>query len=121
MLHRKTNIYGNSFSKPNAKQSFQTGDQAPLAYPNIRYFPSWYKPHSLNYHGYGYQIFFVVVLVAANIIVTFDYNKRKGRQKAKRIYNPFSRETIGKGLMFAKERIAAGDPEWTKFLKPPPE
>eukprot|EP00826_Nyctotherus_ovalis_P061177 TRINITY_DN8678_c0_g1_i4.p2 TRINITY_DN8678_c0_g1~~TRINITY_DN8678_c0_g1_i4.p2 ORF type:complete len:149 (+),score=41.55 TRINITY_DN8678_c0_g1_i4:168-614(+) len=104
-----------------SQHAFKPGDTAPLAYPNIRHYPQWYKPASFNSHGYGHQAFLMAMLVGANAVVVYEYNLKKGRRKAKRVYNPFGRESAGQGVLFAKERIEAKDPEWTKFLQLPPE
>ena len=74
----------------------------------------------MNYHQYGYQILFVAALLGITLINTKDYERRKGRDKLRKIVNPYNRpREIKTG--YALERIKAGDPDWTKFLKKPPD
>ena len=61
------------------------------------------------------------LLVATNIIISYEYARRKGRTHVRKIVNPHNRQRLEKAERFAVERIKAGDPEWTKFLHKPPE
>ena len=37
-----------------ARRDQQPGDEAELAYRNVREFPDWYKPYTFNYLENGY-------------------------------------------------------------------
>ena len=95
------------------------GDKAQYAHQNVREFPDWYKPYSLNYLGEGWLCLFLSGFALFGWSYMNDIKECKGRKKRK-IYplmrddtKPFSENDTRK---YALERIAAEDPNWTKFL-----
>ena len=85
----------------------------------MREFPDWYKPYGFNYMGDGWLVFLTVFLCGCGYSYLNDIKEAKGR-KQRKIY-PMHREGLKKWndnmtFMWAKDRLANEDPNWTKFL-----
>ena len=98
-------------------REYKAGDIPQLAYQNVRKFPDWYKPYLHNYYGHGYIILYFLMMG----LYTWTYKKEimmvKGR---KRIidYDHEDCQTFAEKTKkgYALDRIAAGDPQWTRYL-----
>ena len=92
-----------------------------MAHQNERIFPAWYKPYSFNYHGEGYFVLGLGVFALFGYSYINDITESKGR-KTRKIFDrgDLTAAKLQK-QQFAKERIAKGDPEFTKFLKLKPQ
>ena len=95
------------------------GQQAPLAHTNMREFPSWYKPYGLNYQGEGYTMLIFFGFAIFGYSYTNDICEQKGRNSRK-VFPTELKSNYEKGSQryYAKERIAAGDADYTRFLEP---
>ena len=82
----------------------------------MRKFPEWYKPWTFNYTSDGYMLLFFGVIGLFGYSYMNDIKEQKGRRYRKIFAS--SLPTIAKQLRtnsIAKERIAAHDPNWTKY------
>ncbi|CAI2383176.1 unnamed protein product [Moneuplotes crassus] len=101
------------------QREFNPGDMPQLAYQNVRKFPDWYKPYLNNYYSHG----FLVVYFMAMVVYTWTYRQEiklvKGRKKIID-YDHKDCQTFAqkRKRRYAKERIAAGDEQWTRYLEP---
>ena len=107
------------------KRDLQPGEKAPLAHQNVRVFPAWYKPYMFNYSGNGYLGVGLMIFVIRNYhyihcLVGYSYindiKEAKGR-KTRKVW-PRSDYSFQEHIseLWGKERIASGDPQFTKFL-----
>jgi hypothetical protein len=98
-------------------RNLQPGEQAPIAHQNTRVFPDWYKPYMLNYTSEGY---FVLVL-GGFCLFGYSYLNDIKEQKGRKSRKVWDRGDLTQAKLvkqqYAKERIAAGDPNFTKFLE----
>ena len=99
----------------------QVGDKAQFAHQNTRQFPDWYKPYGFNYQGEGWLAFILVGFSVGAYSYFNDIKETKGR-RTRKIF-PLHQEGRTKAYVsdqhryrYVDERIAAGDPNWTKFL-----
>ena len=74
----------------------------------------------MNYQSFGYVLLMIGSIVLTTQIARWNYEKHKGRDKLRIIVNPFNRPQPSLEK-FAVERVKAGDPDWIKFLRKPPE
>ena len=100
-------------------RNYHEGDSAQLAYQNVRKFPEWYKPYLYNYYNHGYLAlyFFFIALYG------WTYKKEicavKGRRSL-RNYDHQDCKTLSQKKKFkhAKERVEAGDEQFTRYMHP---
>jgi hypothetical protein len=80
-------------------------------------FPDWYKPYRLNYVSEGYFVLILSAFLLFGYSYTNDIKESKGR-KVRKVFDRgnFTYTKLWK-QQYAKERIAAGDPNFTKFLE----
>ena len=100
-----------------ADRNLEAGDQAPLAHQDTRAFPDWYKPYTFNYSGDGYLALFFGGFLVAGWSYTRDICEQKGRHSRKTFDSDLP--TISQKVResyFARQRIAAGDAEFEKFM-----
>lgn len=87
-----------------------------MAHQNERVFPDWYKPYSFNYQSEGYFLLTFGVFGLFGYSYLNDIKEQKGRKTRK----VFERGDLTPAKLaqqqYGKERIEAGDPEFTKFL-----
>ena len=96
------------------------GDAAPFAHQDTRSFPDWYKPYTFNYSGEGYLALFFGGFCLFGYSYTNDIKEQKGRKSRKTFSNDHLPTLAQKHRqsMLARQRIAAGDAEFEKFLHP---
>ena len=84
---------------------------------NTRVFPDWYKPYQLNYTSQGYFVLVLSGIFLFGYSYTSDIAEQKGR-KTRKVFDrgDFTSDKLIKNL-YAKERIEAKDPNFTKFLE----
>ncbi len=80
-------------------------------------FPAWYKPYSLNYTSEGYFLLMLGVIGVFGYSYMNDIKEQKGR-KTRKVFDRGDL-TVNKlrSQRYGAERVAAGDPEFTKFLE----
>ena len=95
----------------------QVGDEAPLARQDVRKFPEWYKPYTLNYDGDGYLILMFSGLMIAGWSYTNDIKEQKGRKSLKVFDDTYLQTPTEKrqSTYLARQRLAAGDADFEKF------
>jgi hypothetical protein len=80
-------------------------------------FPDWYKPYMLNYQSEGYFLLALGVFTVFGYSYLNDIKEQKGRKSRK----VWERSDLTQAKLvkqqYAKERLAAGDPQFTKFLE----
>ncbi len=83
---------------------------------NERKFPAWYKPYTSNYTSEGYFLLALGGLCLFGYSFTNDIKEQKGR-KQRKVFDrgDFTFSKLAR-QNHAKERVEAGDPEYTKFL-----
>ena len=84
---------------------------------NTRVFPDWYKPYMLNYTSEGYFALMLGVILLFGYSYTNDIKEQKGRKTRKVFDRGNLTFTKLSKQMYAKERIEAGDPNFTKYLQ----
>ena len=102
---------------PELPRNAEVGDKAQYAHQNVRKFPDWYKPYGFNYQGDGWLCFILGGFVVAGWSFKNDIKEAKGR-KVRKI---FKRDDLKEYHEYrtdswAKNRIDAGDKNFTKFL-----
>ena len=98
---------------PLIQRKFQQGDLPPSAHQNLREFPEWYKPWSLNYQSHGYFIASFVGLMLYGWSFLNDIKESKGR-KYRKVHE--EKDVFkGKFRSFVVEGLKKGDPHLTKF------
>ena len=98
-------------------RDLKPGDKAPEAHVNTRVFPDWYKPYSLNYTSEGYFALAIVGILLFGYSYTNDIKEQKGRKERKVFDRGDLTFTKLSKQRYAAERVAAGDPNFTKFLE----
>ena len=97
--------------------NFQAGDQAPLAHRSIRAFPDWYKPYTFNYTSDGYLLLAFAVFTLFGYSYMNDIKEQKGRRVRKKYISELQTSAEKhKSFLHAKNRLAANDPEYERFL-----
>ena len=97
------------------KREFEVGEGAPLAHQQVRAFPEWYKPWTYNYTSDGYMAVFFGGLALFAYSYMNDIKEQKGRTYRKIFESALPTSHEKRQIEFAKERVAAGDPKWTKY------
>ena len=106
---------------PDLDRNAQEGDLPQYAHQKVREFPEWYKPYTLNYLGHGWLAFFLSGGALLGYSYMNDIKELKGRKQRKKY--PILREEThsyiqhAQGPSWVQERLAKGDPNWTKFLE----
>ncbi|CDW86834.1 UNKNOWN [Stylonychia lemnae] len=101
---------------PNIKRNLAAGATAPDAHQNVREFPDWYKPYTLNYTSDGYLYAILGGFGVLGLCYFNDIKEMKGRKQRKIFARSDLTERKLRKEKYGAERIAANDPEFTKFL-----
>jgi len=100
------------------QRKFKPGDKPVLAYPNTKEFPSWWKPYGTSYRREGWFVAVFGLILIYGYSYTNDIKQQKGRTSIKDFYNTTPLITTSKKSrrQIFKNRVKAGDEEYTKFL-----